>query len=266
MSRRDREAGAARNGAIQMPGVRPSPAMAPASRPARTGTSSFVVSQSPMAGWKPSSSWNTSNGHSAARARFERRSASVTCGSSGTRSTSPPGTAPPCGRGRRPSAAAQSSSSGDGSLSPSASHTAWSSAARPPGARHRRGTPRSTARPRSGPSCVPTRNVPSCSEPPRKPATSTAPVSSRSAVTSSLRSSPSSAGDQSAWCMPMASDRTPSTRVGSSSTPKVATAGGRPRLVAVAQHPERFHERIQARPPPQRRRPGGPTKLTISPG
>ena len=72
------DSAAARNGASQIPGVRPSAAMAAASPSIGVGKSSFVRSQSPMAGWKPSSSWNTSKGHSAAAARLARRSASVT--------------------------------------------------------------------------------------------------------------------------------------------------------------------------------------------
>ena len=86
------------------------------------------------------------------------------------------------------------------------------------------------------------RKVPSWSQPPRNPATSSAPVASRRAVTSSLRSSPSSAGAQSAWCMPIGSDRTPVGRVGSWSIPKVATAGRRPRLVAVPEHAQGLHD------------------------
>ncbi len=51
-------------------------------------------------------------------------------------------------------------------------------------------------------------------------------VSSRRAVTSSLRSSPSSARAGSAWCMPRTRERTPSAREGSWSTRNVATAVG----------------------------------------
>lgn len=70
--------GEARKGASQIPGVRPAASIEVASSSSGAGKVPLVDSQSPIAAWKPSSTWNTSNDQSLASARLARTSASVT--------------------------------------------------------------------------------------------------------------------------------------------------------------------------------------------
>ena len=60
------------------PGTALRPRCRPRARRASTSNLSLVVSQSPIAGWNPSSIWKTSNGHEPASARLAARSRSVT--------------------------------------------------------------------------------------------------------------------------------------------------------------------------------------------
>ena len=171
-------------------------------------------------------------------------------GSSGTRSTSPPGTAPPCARAGRAAELGRPRLEERGRIAFAVGErhrVQLAPLARlEHGAAEERLDPELDAvRSRRGPRR--TRKVPSCSDPPRKPATSSAPGASRSAVTSSLRSSPSSAGAQSAWCMPIASDRTPVDARRVVVDAEGRHRGRRPRLVAVPEHAERLDQRVEPR-------------------
>ena len=155
------------------PGVRPSAAMAAASPSTGVGNFSLVVE--PVADGRLEAVVELEHVEGPVR-RPGEVGAQVrlgdTRGSSGTRSTSPPGTAPSCERRpAAPSAPAQASSSEDGSPSPSASDDLVQLAALARlRARRPRGTPRSRARCASEPSRAGrTRKVPSCSHPAEEP-------------------------------------------------------------------------------------------------
>ena len=137
--------------------------------------------------------------------------------------------------------------------------------------RRRRGRPRPTAPGPTSPSR--SRRVPSWRSPPSKPTSSGAEPAACSTVTHSERSSPGRAIDWSAWCTPAGQlDRARRASDGSRSMPNTADPARRPRLVAVAEHPQRRRPRRPAeherhRPDRHRlRRPGWRSTSSGRPG